>query len=479
MSARTPFIPSRPAPPATGNPSQAPSRPKSSSKTDGNHHPNHMSHFSGGDDRGLFKMPQRPRGPVQMDQFDKPLGTALAKPLNLMGLKKTGRPSTAGPGSSTNKVDEAPTRSQTPGYWATQNQQGPLVRPSTGRPSSPFMHREAGGATGVNFGFKHLSLPFSNPSEHSFNENSAHISGSETISNPQLGHDGVQQMDTARLPPDSFMSQRLRLSSTSLESIPEAEDSGYFSAQPPTKRTDYTPFVPSRSSGTPHIQEQPGLEHPSPKRALDANEDNFMNGDRGSGRKRLRTTSPSAEEEADFGAPFAFSHPSADSKFYPGPSGTFDRREHSQNTYAEAPSFFKQSLPASPPRPRGSELSQRTAHTIGDLPGLELTEADMQRYADLSERARIRWTEASLEEWHEGADEFTEKFGKLMNMVKEHMTEKMKLYASLHSKLADHRSKLGGRAELLKKTRDTLVRDSEKVLGGSNVGGISSANRGN
>ncbi|KAI0288934.1 hypothetical protein BC826DRAFT_1034967 [Russula brevipes] len=78
--------------------------------------------------------------------------------------------------------------------------------------------------------------------------------------------------------------------------------------------------------------------------------------------------------------------------------------------------------------------------TIGDLLGLEFSEADLERYAEL----------------------FTE----MMDMIKKHMSSKVNLYKSLQTKLADERGSLEQRAKELRDAGQALVRDSGSIGGG-------------
>jgi hypothetical protein len=54
---------------------------------------------------------------------------------------------------------------------------------------------------------------------------------------------------------------------------------------------------------------------------------------------------------------------------------------------------------------------------MGELPGLEFSEADLARYAELYERGSERWSKAPMEEWVAGADEVLAKFGEMIDMV--------------------------------------------------------------
>ncbi|KAL5526564.1 hypothetical protein ACEPAF_8288 [Sanghuangporus sanghuang] len=83
------------------------------------------------------------------------------------------------------------------------------------------------------------------------------------------------------------------------------------------------------------------------------------------------------------------------------------------------------------------------------------------------ETAKKRWTSCSVEEWKAGAEEMSAKFNRLIDFVKERMTAKLSLYASLHDKVAQHKVILGERKSMLKNVQEKLVKDSGAVLGGA------------
>ncbi|EKM56815.1 uncharacterized protein PHACADRAFT_183399 [Phanerochaete carnosa HHB-10118-sp] len=107
---------------------------------------------------------------------------------------------------------------------------------------------------------------------------------------------------------------------------------------------------------------------------------------------------------------------------------------------------------------------------------------DLDAYASAHistyEESKQRWSECSQEEWMTGANgtsipyntkafqELTEKFTKLIDFVKDHMTAKLGLYTSLHSSLSAHRTMLADREEMLKSVRDSLARDGDKFVSG-------------
>jgi hypothetical protein len=55
--------------------------------------------------------------------------------------------------------------------------------------------------------------------------------------------------------------------------------------------------------------------------------------------------------------------------------------------------------------------------TMGDFPGLEFSEADLGRYAELYEKGTERWSGATMEEWLSGANDIMAKFTDMVDMV--------------------------------------------------------------
>ena len=66
------------------------------------------------------------------------------------------------------------------------------------------------------------------------------------------------------------------------------------------------------------------------------------------------------------------------------------------------------SLPHNAPHPTA---------TIEGFPGLEFSEADMERYAELYEKGAERWSRSTMDEWLAGANDIMTKFTEIMDMV--------------------------------------------------------------
>jgi len=55
--------------------------------------------------------------------------------------------------------------------------------------------------------------------------------------------------------------------------------------------------------------------------------------------------------------------------------------------------------------------------TIEGFPGLEFSEADLERYAELYEKGTERWSRSTMDEWLAGANDIMIKFTEIMDMV--------------------------------------------------------------
>ncbi len=55
--------------------------------------------------------------------------------------------------------------------------------------------------------------------------------------------------------------------------------------------------------------------------------------------------------------------------------------------------------------------------TIEGFPGLEFTEADLERYAELYEKGTERWSRSTMDEWLAGANDIMTKFTEIMDIV--------------------------------------------------------------
>ncbi|KAH8118031.1 hypothetical protein DFH11DRAFT_1541281 [Phellopilus nigrolimitatus] len=126
---------------------------------------------------------------------------------------------------------------------------------------------------------------------------------------------------------------------------------------------------------------------------------------------------------------------------------------------------------STPPRPEqhsntNTELERDGYQGLARLLGVDM-ECYLAEHVAQYDAAKTRWTSCSMEEWQAGANEMTERFGKLVDFVKDHMTTKLALFASLHGTVAQHKTVLKERETLLTGMRERLVKDAGMVLGGS------------
>jgi hypothetical protein len=90
--------------------------------------------------------------------------------------------------------------------------------------------------------------------------------------------------------------------------------------------------------------------------------------------------------------------------------GTLPRATALENASAGGTQTFI--LPPHVPQPTAA---------IGDLPGLEFSEADLGRYAELYEQESERWSKATMEEWLAGANDIMVKFTEMIDLVSLYM----------------------------------------------------------
>ncbi|KAA1467218.1 hypothetical protein DENSPDRAFT_926437 [Dentipellis sp. KUC8613] len=124
-------------------------------------------------------------------------------------------------------------------------------------------------------------------------------------------------------------------------------------------------------------------------------------------------------------------------------------------------------------QPQAPAPQQTSANALGDLfggLGFDVDDTQLAECADVYERARQRWRDASMDEWRAGADELAQRFGKVLKMVADHVTTKTTAYGALQAKLGAHRAVLEARAETNRKVREALMRNSGNVLGAVQLG---------
>ncbi|KAI0077552.1 hypothetical protein K474DRAFT_1771646 [Panus rudis PR-1116 ss-1] len=137
------------------------------------------------------------------------------------------------------------------------------------------------------------------------------------------------------------------------------------------------------------------------------------------------------------------------------------------------PEYNRHSTPMPPipqhcPQPMRPIMPMVEENALHRLLGQDLDACTEKHYAKYM-AAKKRWADCDESEWKAGGDELANKFSKLIDFVKDHMTTKLTLYTSLHSAVAAHRKTLTEREQSLKEAREGLVRDGANVVG--SVGG--------
>ncbi|KAH9023660.1 hypothetical protein EDB85DRAFT_1990034 [Lactarius pseudohatsudake] len=404
MSARQPFLPSRPA-------SRAVNR---------------------GDDAGATSVRAAlPNNPPSDANDSAELGKST-RALNIAGFKKSAPRTTsfgAGPAELETAQGSRLAAKGTPARIYAPHPSTPSAIPS---PLPGFPTPE----------FKTPSLPFSRSAEEG--PNNAHTSPPADASVPNLFRPKSSAHTTRRPPPPSSSSEQSFFGNAKFLSNGGAggdiDDSGYFSEH---TDTEVDRFGPVRHAGDPRSVKA------HPVSDMDAR---FVNST-----KRARPASPGDGDDEDIPMAQQPNRPrDLPKRRRASPSHSLSSRTAPMLESAPDEGTPAFALPPHIPHPMAA---------MGDLPGLEFSEADLARYAELYEQGSERWSKAPTEEWVAGADDVLAKFGEMIDMIKDHMSSKMNLYKSLHTRLSDEQSALDQRAKELRGASQTLVRDSGTIGG--------------
>ncbi|RDB25757.1 hypothetical protein Hypma_006257 [Hypsizygus marmoreus] len=97
-------------------------------------------------------------------------------------------------------------------------------------------------------------------------------------------------------------------------------------------------------------------------------------------------------------------------------------------------------------------------------------DAYVEDHAEQYERAVSRWRVCSMAEWVAGADEQAARYAKILDFVKDHMTSKMKLFATFDAKVNDRNAVLEQRTKTLAEVQGRLVKNTANALNASGRG---------
>ncbi|KAI0349623.1 hypothetical protein OH77DRAFT_1579795 [Trametes cingulata] len=467
MSARAPFVPQRPASRAT------------ESKPDAAQSKSPPAEYEPFRPTGLLEPSAPPppehrsaEAPAQGSHQENSNGSentgtrgfaAKFKPLNLSGLRKLQKADSQPPGSGNGRpsLDSSLSSSRSP---------RPFPSAQHPRPSNPYL--QTPGSLSMN-AFKAPAAPAQTSGlSEEFSSNRAHIVSPADASYCGSGSDAHSKLPSGPASEHfrfshaldaSFSSHRSRTASQpSLSSIHEVAEEEEAEGQPHS--ISFAPpaagIYGDHASGfgenfafPDSIQDNDrfhqGLRRMS-KRVERADDD----GDEyahGVGTKRYKATT----DETDLAAPYKGRSTPAP---YPAtPFGHTGTLVHSDNPLA--------TLPQSQGELSGALSNEREGRqALYRLLGQDL-DIFVEAHADSYEEARKKWTECSMEKWTQGADELAGRFGNMLDFVKDHMTSKLALYASLHTSIAQHKEVLAEREQTLCKARESLVREGGAVVG--------------
>ncbi|KAI0759397.1 hypothetical protein BD413DRAFT_607566 [Trametes elegans] len=451
MSARAPFVPQRSASRASERPddsAQAKSPPSAGHET---FRPN-----------GLLD-PLAPAGDTQ-DNSSKTAGNTTDsaghgfaskfRPLNLSGFSKR-KPDTQG--HAAGKARQALDSSGHPGpqpFSAAQH-----ARLAAPRPSSPFF-QNSGSASAHTF---RAPAPPAQSGVHSdeFSSNKAHIAPSGKDSDFDDHPDASGKTTCSS---EHFRHRSRTVSQPSLASIHEvAEEEENASPLkmpvmgPPAvisygeHNSEFNNAVGFSGAYQDEVLFQQGLRRPM-KRSERAGEDDDEF-DYGTGAKRYKA----ATHQDEFPGPYNGRAPPT--RY---PTAEFERAmtpAHGVPLLAP-PAQFR-------PEPKAAAMDQNDPRqALFQLLGQDL-EIIVEGHADSYQQSRKRWAECSAEEWTQGADGLATRFSQLLDFVKDHMTAKLALYATMETTISDHKAVLAEREKTLKEARESLVREGGAVVGGA------------
>ncbi|KAI0364381.1 hypothetical protein BV20DRAFT_917313, partial [Pilatotrama ljubarskyi] len=464
MSARAPFVPQRPASRATESKSDA-AQPKSPPPAYEPFRPTGLLDPPPPEHRSPEAAAQDPPSTISSGSDNAASRGFAAKfrPLNLSGLRKktdAQAPLNSGSANARQSVDGSGPPARSPKPFSSA-QPARLGNPYFQNPGSLSMNT-----------FKAPAAPAQTSGlAEDLSSNRAHI-----VSSTEGSHFGTYSDARDKVPPGpgadqfrfshaldaSFSSQRSRTASQpSLASIHEVAEEEEGDAHtrtlgPPAAGLygDYAGGYSESSAFVGSAQDDgrfhQGLRRTTkrPERADDDGEEYAY----GAGAKRYKA----AADEAEFTAPY-------NGRATPAPytACPFDRAVTSARNDIQ---------PAPLPQTHGELLCGVSNEKEGRQALYRLLGQDLdvfvEAHADSYEESRKKWVECSVEEWTKGADDLADRFGKLLDLVKDHMTTKLTLYASLHTSIAEHKEVLMGREQTLGEARESLVREGGAVVGG-------------
>ncbi|THH17069.1 hypothetical protein EW146_g3672 [Bondarzewia mesenterica] len=446
MSARAPFLPSRPASRAAQHLAASISGQAKIS--------------TGKDSAGNDPQASRTgRDDVASNTANSPV---LSRTLNTSGFRKGRQDSSAAarpPSRNMHSFEEKASRGRSPTHWPEIG-----IRIHAPRPTSPLFANNS--LLSSNIGFKAPALPMSAvPFSRSFGgQNDTHISTADDRLPPKEREGSVSPFR-----PNALLSSRIRRSGTSLESIQEVLE-------------DADPDVSTLRG---HSGETPthALKRVSKKRAVTIEEG--YGAESGGHTKRFK---PDVHDSAGLSTSLR-----ARGSSVANAQTSHVTHDHDQQQELTKPvSFFGNQaalasglVTAPSGAPQASQgLSVQPLSVFADMFSVDLSEADLERYVEKYEHARQRWIGASLEEYAAGEGEIMTKIENLILFlkVKDHIDfahpgiglnllllavrTKRSCFDEINKKLADQHAVADERARALRTARESYVRSSGDVVGG-------------
>ncbi|KAF9653056.1 hypothetical protein BDM02DRAFT_3183021 [Thelephora ganbajun] len=130
----------------------------------------------------------------------------------------------------------------------------------------------------------------------------------------------------------------------------------------------------------------------------------------------------------------------------------------------QAPGPTVRSRQSSHPHAAPPEQLRTKQHKLDTLLGLDSDAyigENLRKYEDLKDK----WANSSMEEWNAGAQDIAKKFSGILDMAKDHMMQKMSLYADIQAKIDEHKNVLEDRSKELSEAKRDLVKRSGSAIG--------------
>ncbi|KAG9049603.1 hypothetical protein FS837_009803 [Tulasnella sp. UAMH 9824] len=111
---------------------------------------------------------------------------------------------------------------------------------------------------------------------------------------------------------------------------------------------------------------------------------------------------------------------------------------------------------------------QPSPHPQGQFSLIESINDDFERYLEQqqhkAESLRKKWLACSMEEWEQGGSDVCNKFGAIVERVRDGMQSKIRAFSAINSRMADHSKALDEQERSLQREKELLVKETGRVV---------------